>query len=234
MRVYSAWRKCYADSTEDESALLNCTARTAWAPESAWSAWPGRIGHCPRPLPCKAASPTAATAWPPPLGVPCHTSYPGYNGIFVLLKKKQEQYKATEKLWWFSYPFLNRLHFQIPGTEDVPRLELHICKSQCVFLLSSLRFLGAPAARENSQLGWLRCKPATGRSNSLQKAKTFEWSDTIRGKKSARSPYPLPNPVFTLDISGCRGKLLALTGGYHLLHSSREPRRRYITLHHWF
>lgn len=123
---------------------------------------------------CKAASLTAATAWPPPLGMPHHTGYPGYNSVFALLKKKHEQYEATEKLWWFSYPFLNRLHFQIPGTDDVPRLELHICKSQCVFLLFSLHFLGAPAARENFQLCWLQCRPATGRSNRLQRTKIFE------------------------------------------------------------
>lgn len=162
-----------------------------------------------------------------------HTSYPGYNSVFAFLKKKHEQYEATEKLWWFSYPFLNRLHFQIPGADDVPRLEFHICKSQCVFLLFSLHFLGAPAARENFQLCWLQCRPATGRSNRLQRAKIFEWSDMIREKKSAHPLYPLPNPGFTLDTSGCGGKLLALTSGC-LLHSQGEPWRRYITLHHWF
>lgn len=48
--------------------------------------------------PCKAASQAAATALPPPLGMPYHTSYPGYSSLFALLRKKHEQYETTEKL----------------------------------------------------------------------------------------------------------------------------------------
>lgn len=95
---------------------------------------------------------------------------------------------------------------------------------QCVFLFSSLCFPGAPTARENSQLVWLQCRPATGRSNILQRAKTFQWSDMFRRKKSSSPPYPLPSPGFILYVSESRGKLLPLTSGY-LLHSSREPQR---------
>lgn len=81
--MYSAWKKCYADSTEDVRRI--------------------RRGH--QKVPDLCAQVALGTAGPPPLGMPCHTGYPGCNDISALLKKQHEQYEATEKLRWFSYPF---------------------------------------------------------------------------------------------------------------------------------
>lgn len=143
LKVYSAWGKCNADSTDDARALLSCTACAVCTPKSAPSVCPGLVVHCPR-LTWQSCQ---ADPWECPVTLVTHdtTAYWNYQ------KRNMSDTRPLKSFSDFSNPFLNRLHFQIPGTEDVHRLELHICKTQCVFLSSSMHFLRAPRTRENSQ-----------------------------------------------------------------------------------
>lgn len=192
-----------------------------WAPESAQYACPSHTGHCPR-LVLQGCHPDCSNSLIPTSGKALSTSYPRYNSVFALLKKKHKQKEAFEKLQWVSYSFKTDCISRSQAQRMFPVWSFTYAKVMC--------FSHPPCA-----LPWSSHRqekfPATlssadqllGEVTSYRRLKPLSDLTSLGGKSQAHPPYSLPNTVFTLHISGCGGK--PLKSGY-LLHSSRAPQRR--------